>query len=107
MIARGRLPKKRGMNKIEADFGEHLKYARAGDVVWMGYEGITLKLGDDVRYTPDWFVMTADGEFWCYEVKGPYRREDAMVKLRVAAAMYPFRFALVTRDGDEWKFKLL
>ena len=46
--------------------------------------------------------MMSDGELRCYEVKGPFRRKDSIVKLRVAASLYPFRFFLVTRSGDEW-----
>lgn len=66
------------------------------------YEGITLTLADDTRHTPYWFAMMSDGELRCYEVKGPFRREDSTVKLRVVASLYPFRFFLVTRSGDEW-----
>lgn len=95
------------MNQIEADFGAHLRFS--GEVIWQRYEGITLKLGDDVRYTPDWFALKSDGELWCYEVKGPYKREDAMIKLRTAASMFPFRFVLVERGAfrEGWTFKEL
>lgn len=98
--ARGRVAKPRSMNKIEADWGEHLRLVKK--VAWTRYEGLTLKLADDTRYTPDWPAMMQDGELRCYEVKGPFKREDAMVKLKVAASIYPFRFFLVTRENDKW-----
>jgi hypothetical protein len=62
-----------------------------------------LKLADDTRYSPDFFVLTKDNELVCYEIKGPFRREDSFVKLKVAARLFPFRFVLVTRDrGGKW-----
>jgi hypothetical protein len=39
----------------------------------------------------------------CYEVKG-FMRDDAAVKLKVAASMYPcFRWVLVQRDRRRWR----
>lgn len=98
--AKGRIAKPRGMNKIEAAWGEHLKWNC--DISWHAYEAITLKLADDTRYTPDWVVMRPNGDLIMYEVKGPHKREDAMVKLRVAARLFPMRFILVTRENDRW-----
>jgi hypothetical protein len=106
-IAKGRIAKPRGMNKLEAAYGEHLLARQAaGEVAWSQYEGLTFKLGDDCRFTPDWGVMLSNGEFELHETKGPHRREDSIVKLRIAARIYPFRFYLITRDADgKWEQK--
>jgi len=96
--ARGSL-KPRKMNKIEAAYGDLLK--GRPDVVWTEFEGITLRLGDDCRYTPDWPLMLADGTLEMHETKG-FMRDDALVKIKAAAARYPFRFVLVRREKSEW-----
>lgn len=99
-VARGRLRLPKSMNRLEAAYGEHLM--ACFDVEWHKYEGLTLKLGDDCRYTPDYLVMKKGGQIECHEVKG-FWRDDARVKIRVAAAMFPFRFVAVTRSSDgDW-----
>jgi hypothetical protein len=100
MRARGRIPKTRRMTHLEVAFGEHLRFIVGP--VWQGYEAITLKLAHDTRYTPDFFAIMPDGELRCYEVKGAFAREDSIIKLRVAASMFPFKFILVRREGDRW-----
>jgi hypothetical protein len=108
MIAKGRITVPRGMTRIERDYGEHLLAAKAeGGIAWYAYEGLTLKLADDCRYTPDFVVMVHDGEMELHETKGPYAREDSLIKLRLAARLFPFRVYLVTREGDRWRFKLV
>lgn len=97
---RKRKPRVAGQpNKLEAAFLEHIK-ARGMDA---HFEAVTFRLGSDCRYTPDVFVTNATPKMFC-EVKGPYKREDAMVKLRVAAKQYPcFRWLLVERDKSGWR----
>jgi hypothetical protein len=103
VIAKGS-GKPRQMNQLERDYAGHLFAARsAGEILWYEYEAITLRLGHDCRYTPDFFVELANGELELRECKGPHRWEDSIVKLRTAAAKYPFRFYLVERDGMGWK----
>ncbi len=65
-------------------------------------QGITLKLANGVRYTPDFFTISRDIPIGCrmtaWEVKG-HMRDDAAVKLKVAAKEYPWiMFNLVTMD---------
>jgi len=94
------------MTRIERDYGEHLLGRKAaGEVDWYAYEGMTLKLADDCRLTIDWSVMLSSGEMELHECKGPYAREDSIVKLRLAARLFPFRVLLVTRDGDGWQHR--
>ena len=101
------LRQKRGpkLNKTEAAFGEWLKSRTPATV---RAQEITLSLGNGVRYTPDFSVTDA---FECcdfYEVKG-FMRDDAAVKLKVAASKYPeFTFFLVHRDKSApsgWKIE--
>lgn len=91
------------MNKYEERFRFELGCEhRAGLVTWYGFEAITLKLAADVRYTPDFLVIRPFPEgsrVEVYEVKG-HMRDDARVKLRVAASLYPWiQFYLVTNVG--------
>lgn len=89
----------RKMNKLEAEYAGMLK--AASDVVWSAYEGITLRLGNDCRYTPDFALMRRDGSMELHETKG-FMRDDALVKIKVAAAQYPFKFVLVRREKGNW-----
>lgn len=84
-------------NKTENEYGQRLELQlRAGEVLWYKFEGIKLRLADNTFYTPDYFVMVKSGELECHEVKG-YWEDDARVKIKVAASMYPFRFVALQR----------
>jgi hypothetical protein len=86
------------MNKTEAAYAMVLRARQAaGEIAWWKFEGITLKLADDTRYTPDFAVMLADGSMEMHETKG-FMRDDAFVKLKVAAAQFPFKFRLLKID---------
>lgn len=90
-------------NKTEAAYMVLLEAKkRAGEIVWYGFEAVTLKLADDTRYTPDFAVLLADMTIEMHEVKG-FWRDDARVKIKVAAAMFPFRFFAVKKEkGGAW-----
>ena len=90
-------------NKTEAAYMALLEARkRSGEVVWYGFEAVTLKLADDTRYTPDFAVILADMTIEMHEVKG-FWRDDARVKIKVAAAMFPFRFFAVKKEkGGAW-----
>lgn len=76
---------------------------RLGEIIDWDYEAITLHLGHDCRYTFDFFVMANDCVVECHEVKGGKQWDDAMVKLRVAARKFPFRFKLCKKPkGEDW-----
>lgn len=105
VMALGRL-KVGAMNRTEAAYGQMLEGLKAtGDVVWYRFEGLKLRLADNTFYTPDWAVMRSTGAIECHEVKG-YWTDDARVKIKVAAEMYPFRFVsakkLPSKAGAEW-----
>jgi len=95
-FALGRL-KTGELNKTEADYRAVLELRQhAGEVLWFRFEGLKLRLADNTFYTPDFAVMAGDGVMECHEVKGHWQ-EDARVKIKVAAALYPFRFIAVKR----------
>lgn len=96
------------MNKTETAYAEHLKLMQAaGEILWWRFEGMKFKLADNTFYTPDFTVLCADGTLEAHEVKG-YMLEDANVKVKVAAEMYPLRFIIVRvkpkKDGGGWRF---
>jgi len=97
------------MNKLESAYHELLDDRfRRGEVLWFRYEAITLKLAHDTRLTPDFAVMLADRTLEFHETKGPFAREDSLVKLKCAAEMFPAIFRLVTRDKDRgWGSKVI
>lgn len=107
-FAKGRL-RAGVMNGTEAAYAQTLEMRRrAGDVAWFKFEGVTLKLADGCRYTPDFAVMLADGTLEMHEVKG-FWTDDARVKIKVAAESFPMRFIAVYKQtkslGGGWKFE--
>lgn len=94
------------MNKTEAAYGAHLEMLkRAGEIAWYRFEGLKFRLADNTFYTPDFAVMLGDGRMECHEVKG-FWQDDARVKIKVAADLYPFRFIAITaktkKAGGGW-----
>lgn len=94
------------MNRTEAAYAAHLERRKiAGEVAWYKFEGVKLRLADNTFYTPDYAVMLVSGEIECHEVKGLWL-DDAKVKIKVAADLYPFRFIAVKakakKDGGGW-----
>jgi len=105
-LALGRM-KAGTMNKTESAYALELERQRqAGEIQWYRFEGVKLRLGDNTFLTVDFVVMAADGVLEMREVKGFYR-DDAKVKMKVAADQYPFRFYIVRkrskRDGGGWE----
>lgn len=104
-LALGRL-KTGEMNKTEAAYAAHLEALRAsGSVLFWKFEAVKLRLADNTFYSPDFFVMLASGECELHEVKG-FWEDDARVKIKVAAALYPFRFIAARpqskKNGGGW-----
>jgi hypothetical protein len=67
---------------------------------------MTFKIGNGVRYTPDWTAWLA-GRLTAWETKGPHARDDSIVKLKVAAATWRnISFVLAWRDsGRSWRLQ--
>ena len=104
--ALGRLPAGT-MNKTEAAYAAFLEtLVLCKDVLWFKFEGIKLRLADSTFYSPDFLVLKADGALECHEVKGHWE-DDARVKIKVAASIYPMQFiavqALAKSKGGGWK----
>ena len=93
------------MNRIEHDYACRLDLLRrSGDILQWGFEAMTLRLAADVRYTPDFIVVRPVGPGRCrleaHETKG-YMRDDARVKVRLAASLFPWiTFFVVRRSKD-------
>ena len=97
-------------NKTEAAYEAYLRILlAAGEITWFKFEGLKLRLADNTFLTVDFFVMTSSGELQAHDVKGGFITEDANVKMKVAADMYPFRFFLVRakakKNGGGWDIK--
>lgn len=92
------------MNKLEDSYAKLLEERkRNGEILDYRYEPVKLRLAEKTTYSPDFMVIGEHIEF--HEVKG-FMRDDAAVKLKVAAEMFPwFRFLLITRDKAQWIYK--
>ena len=91
---------------MEEAFSQRLELLqKGGEIFDHRFEAITLRLAPATTYTPDFLVIT--DHIILYEVKG-FKRDDAMVKLKVAAKMFPFfEFILVTQTKGQWQFKAI
>src|SRR3990167_10394545 len=79
-------------NKTEAAYESELhRRMLAKEVLWYKFEGLKFRLADNTFYTPDFSVMMASGQIEIHEVKG-FWEDDARVKIKVAADIYPFKF---------------
>jgi hypothetical protein len=95
------------MNSTEIRYANLLDLrAKAGEIDGYRFESIKLRLADRTWYTPDFVVMRGDLtaiEF--HEVKG-FWRDDAKVKIKVAAEMYPeFAFIVAQYIKGNWEIR--
>src|SRR5687768_15469669 len=96
--ALGRLPAGQ-MNKTEEAYSKHLELLKAdGTILWWKFEPAKLRLADKTFYTCDFMLLKSDGQLVMDEVKG-FMADDANVKIKVAASMYPFQFRIVRKAG--------
>ena len=120
------------MNKTEAAYASHLQGQQlAGFIESYEFENTTFKLAKDVRYTPDFMVVSVDGYVEYHEVKAgidkkrkvddgqgnvvsiktgekvPRVMDDAKVKIVVAARLLPFIFKTVWKGADgNWQERI-
>lgn len=92
-----------GLNKTERAFKEWLEISGFAYLEKIHVQAITLRIANGCRYTPDFIVQSVRAGLVAYEVKG-FMRDDAAVKLKVAATAYQWiKFNLVTRGkGGTW-----
>ena len=101
-------PKAGEQNATEAAYAAELEAQRqAGEIAWYMFEPLKLRLAQQSTYTPDFLVVGVDGRLALHEVKG-FWRDDARVKIRVAARLFPcFEFLAVTKarkkEGGGWR----
>jgi len=93
-------------NQWELDFASRLEVLRHyGDIKGWGRDLINLRLAYRTFYRPDFFYVDQNDRINFYEIKG-FERDDAMVKIKVAASMFPFfDFTLVRRKKGEWHYE--
>lgn len=90
-------------SKLEADYADHLAMLlQAGVIARWDYEAEKFRLADGAWYTPDFRVVYPDRHVEFHETKG-YRREAAIVRVKVAAELHPYPFVLVERKRGQWK----
>ncbi len=98
-VARGQRP-----NKTEARYRAEI-IDRRDDVVAVHYEGLTLRMANGHRYTPDWIVVTSVRRIECHEVKGRYalqsqqRARLAFDQARVEFPWFGWVWAVKTPTG--------
>ncbi len=113
VYAHGEHKQRHVMNQLETDYYNEilLPAEQCGKILWIKYEAIKLLLAlplpgkkgeKGVWYTPDFAVMWDDGRLEIHETKG-HMREAGRVRLRIAAATYPFRFFLIYGPSGDWK----
>jgi len=90
------------MNKLEASYAARLELLKAaGEILSYSFECAKFKLAPLTFYTPDFMVIAADGVIEFHETKG-FWEDDARVKIKVFAALYPFRVKAITYKKKEW-----
>jgi hypothetical protein len=115
-IAKANLaPRKSTMNKSEKAYDQYLDALyKQGRIAYHKFEAITLRLGDDCRFHPDFLVIGPAGEVEFHDVKAKWKstgkvrvEDDARVKLSVAASTcFPFfTFKTVWLENGNWHHK--
>lgn len=95
------------MNQTEKRYACYLDALRlASEVQWWGFEVLKIRLADNTFYTVDFAVVLADGSLEFHETKAMWQpkfdargnlvkgaragwKEDARIKMRVAAELFP------------------
>lgn len=110
------------MNGAETAYSNFLfALKQAGEILEFRFEQITLKLGQDLRYTPDFFVLDPLGCIEFHEVKAKrkskktgklvmHSEDDSRAKIIAAAEMMPwFTFRIVWLDpvSGNWDGKTI
>ncbi|MCF0059884.1 DUF1064 domain-containing protein [Dyadobacter chenwenxiniae] len=90
------------MNQTEARYAQRLELLKhAGEILWYEFEPANLRLADKCFYKIDFMVLKASGELEVHEVKGKWE-DDSLVKIKVAADKFPFRFIAIQYLKKEW-----
>lgn len=105
-------------NKTESAYESYLTTLHhAGMIDGFKFEGIKIKLADNTFWTPDFIVFANDGVVELHDTKAttskkrtdgtkekaPWIEEDAKIKLKLAAELFPFRVFAVFKTPDGWQ----
>lgn len=99
--------KRRGEpNKTEAAYRREV-LGRRTDVAAIHFEGLTFRMANGHKYTPDWIVVTTGGRIECHEVKGGYAlgsEQRAKLAFDQARIEFPWlAWVWARRDtGGQW-----
>lgn len=94
-------PKTRPEVEMSAILERELK---SGAISSFSFEGITLEVGDGMRYTPDFSVWENDGTLRFIEVKGGFIRRTGIQAFKAAKGKYPkAKFEMWQLDSGRWE----
>ena len=89
------------MNKTEKAYADYLEVLKSsGEILWWKFEAVKLRLADNTFYTGDFMILERNGTMRIDEVKG-FWTDDARVKIKVAADIYPFKFIAVKAEAKK------
>lgn len=92
-------------NKLETEFGQYLQANYPNSSTKFYEQAITLRLGNGLKYTPDW-VVCISLRTYCFEVKGKHVWDDSIAKLKMAASVYPkWTWYLAWKQDGQWKMQ--
>lgn len=76
----------------------------SGEALGVLEQAVKFRLADATYYTPDLIAVLPGGQWWIIEVKGARTWDDALVKFKVAAELYPWwRWTMVQWKDGEWR----
>ena len=92
-----------GLNKTEKKYLARLREDR--EILWVGIQNVTLKLGHDCRFTPD-FCYLKRGRLTFVDTKGGFIREDSTIKIKSAARQFQWAaFVVAQLKSGNWTEK--
>jgi hypothetical protein len=90
------------LNKLETEFFGKLKSEFPGHPIKA--QAVRLRIGNGVTLTLDFMIFHPDRTPSAWEVKGPFAWEDSIVKLKIAASVFPeISFFLVWKENNLWE----
>jgi hypothetical protein len=111
----GRTPWTPKMNANERAYASYLLARKLdGDVLWFGFQAITILYGPDCRFTPDFLILFSDSRLELHDTKGAskiktgkragentfWAEEAAKIKTRVTAGNFPIPIYFVWSLGN-------
>ena len=121
--AKGVVRPKKGMNRLETEYGDHLdRLKRIGHIAWRSqHEALKLRLADNTYYLIDFLVLRLDGILEIHDTKGNTTRKATKngveigkvetywcpaknkQKLKLVAELFPLVVKVIWRNrAGEW-----